>query len=82
MTVFTVPKFDLHVHGNKVLRLSGGVTFIHQGNTVLIINHAFKGRIVRLEGVKYPLLEDDEGIAIGLIPRLPNRVRGWLNCFY
>ena len=79
--VFSVPKFDLHVHGNLCLRLKGGVKFVRQEGCVRIVNHCFQGRLRRLEGVKYPVLEDSEGF-IGLVPRLPRVVRIWLDCFY
>lgn len=81
MNVFRVPKFDLHIHGGLILRLKGGVIFERQSDGVLLRNHCYAARLVRLPNSSYPLLMDAEG-AIGFVPRLPNKIRSWLNAFY
>jgi|Deesub1362B_J571_1020462.scaffolds.fasta_scaffold11490_5 hypothetical protein len=83
MEAFTVPKFDLHIHGGLVLRLRGGVTFQRQGggSAVLIRNHAYTARLIRLGDCPYPLLVDEDGV-VGVVPRLPAKIRRWLGAFH
>ena len=83
LETFSVPKFDLHIYGNLCIKLRGGVTFRRITlREVEIQNHAFKGKIISTEGLPYPILVDGEGEAVGLIARLPRKLRIWLKTFY
>jgi len=78
--VMHVANFDLHVHGGLVLRLKGGVVFERQSDGVLLRNHVYVARIERTPN-GYPMLMDRDGF-VGLVPRLPYRVRRWLGAFH
>ena len=83
LDTFSVPKFDLHIYGNMCIKLRGGVTFRRITlREVEIVNHAFKGKIFSVEDFPYPVLIDDEGEYVGIVARLPRKVRNWLKTFY
>lgn len=83
LDTFSVPQFDLHIYGNMCIKLRGGVSFKRLTlKEVEIENHAFKGKIIAAEGFPYPILLDGEGEVVGLVARLPRKIRSWLKTFY